>query len=591
MGIPVAGGVGLFLAGQYGLALWRLAHGSAEMDNKFAKLAREQYRSFLIGENLRVLVAYAILLIAGTVLVLPVVSTVLPGRAKLKGWLVVAASVAVAALLHGFFLLRLMHLRPYFLGEGDSGRWLESAAGSFRPLIDTTLFVVLPWAFLGFVVVWWLARLGTRKSVALVLPVVFAGAVFSLGRESPRISSASSTKRPMNVIIIGSDSLRGDRLGYEGYRPPRMAPDGAGVSPRIDAWAQDAARFSRCYTPIASTLESGVTVMSASYPHTHGFRQMYPDQAQVAATRAAIRPIASILNEKGYDTAALGDWCAGYYQLMRLGMKDISVSNFDNFQVYMSQAVMLAHFVVPLYFDNEIGYRIFPQITSFAQFVTPEVVTRRVEERLLAQAGTGRPFFWHVFYSCNHLPYRSPEPYFRMFADPGYRGKNRSGVDFDINRFIGGTDLEAKWQALPKEEVEQIRSLYDGCTRSFDDCVGRILSALDRDGLAGNTIVVVTADHGDDLYEPGVTLGHGLGFNGADHCFHIPMAIHVPGLKGTEIPQQIRSIDLSPTLLDLLGVDRPPQWEGRSVAPWLRGEAVPEDRPYYGETSFPFIQF
>jgi arylsulfatase A-like enzyme len=69
------------------------------------------------------------------------------------------------------------------------------------------------------------------------------------------------------------------------------------------------------------------------------------------------------------------------------------------------------------------------------------------------------------------------------------------------------------------------------------------------------------------------------------------MAIRVPGTKGTDIPEQIRSIDLSPTLLDLLGVERPGMWEGHSVAPWIRGEAPPEDRPYYGETSLPWIQF
>jgi hypothetical protein len=48
----------------------------------------------------------------------------------------------------------------------------------------------------------------------------------------------------------------------------------------------------------------------------------------------------------------------------------------------MSQAVVMAHFVVPLYFDNDLGYKLFPQLQSFAQFVTPKVVTDRVEDRL-----------------------------------------------------------------------------------------------------------------------------------------------------------------------------------------------------------------
>ena len=140
-----------------------------------------------------------------------------------------------------------------------------------------------------------------------------------------------------------------------------------------------------------------------------------------------------------------------------------------------------------------------------------------------------------------------------MFADPAYQGRNRNGVDFDIDSFIGGTDLESKWKALPPEEISQIRALYDGCTRQFDDCVGNILAALERNGLADNTIVIVTADHGDDLYEPGVTLGHGLTFNGGLQANHVPMIVHVPGQPPRVIPETVRLIDVVPTLADLTG--------------------------------------
>ena len=251
----------------------------------------------------------------------------------------------------------------------------------------------------------------------------------------------------------------------------------------------------------------------------------------------------------------------------------------------------MAHFVVPLYFDNALGYRLFPQIESFAQFVTPEVVTARVEARLAQAAKTQRPFFWHVFFSCNHLPYRSQEPYCSLFADPAYRGRNKNGVDFDIDSFIGGTDLESKWKALPAPEVTQIRALYDGCTRQFDDCVGRVLAALKRDGLEDNTIVIVTADHGDDLYEPGVTLGHGLTFNGGGQANHVPMIMHFPGVAPRVIPQTVRMLDIMPTLADWVGVEKPAVWQGQSFAGWLKGSETPVVRPFYGETGFPFIQF
>ncbi len=593
-----AAGAGIFLAFQYASALSRLANSTGGMDNKFSKLAREDHLAYLIGQNLLVLSAYAILWVAAILLILPLMSVLARRIPWQRQGAVALPALAATILLHGYFMLRLIHSRPYFLNDSQFGGWyydlLRLPPESWRPAVNGFLFSVLPWVAGSAAAVWWIFRLRPRWRVAtLATGLLAAGAMaFVPDQRAAASTTVSAAGKPVNVIIIGSDSLRGDRLGYAGYSPERK--DGAaaaGVSPNIDAWARDAVRFERCYVPMASTLESAVSVMSSTYPHTSGIRHMYPGKEQVESAQAAILPVAEVLAQKGYDTAAIGDWCAGYYEMMPLGFREISVSSFDNFRIYMSQAVFMAHFVVPLYFDNPLGYKLFPQIGSFAQFVTPEVVTKRVEEKLTSQAETGRPFFWHVFYSCNHLPYRCAEPYNRMFTDPAYKGKNLTGVDFDIDEFVSGTALEDKLGALPEADIRQIRALYDGCTRQFDDCFGQIMEALKRNGLAENTIVVVTADHGDDLYEPGVTLTHGLGFNGGDHCFHVPLAIRAPGVSPRSIPNQVRSIDLAPTLLELTGVPPPDRWEGRSLAGWMSQGPSDEDLPYYGETSFPFIQF
>ena len=593
----LATGTGLFLLFQYASALERLGRSTGGMDNKFSQLARSDYLSFLVVQNLSVLAAYALLWMAAVILLAPAMMawrrrTPWRGRGS-----VVVPAFLLALLTHGYFMFRLVHERPYFLGDAKFGAWyyrvLELPPEAWQLWINGALFTVLPLLAAAAALLWWGARIGprARRVAGVIALLVGAGWVFA-ARDGAVVGRPIAAKaQAPNILVIASDSLRGDRLGYSGYRPARR--DGAaaaGVSPRIDAWAENAVRFERCYTPIASTLESALCVMTSSYPHDHGIRHMYPRRGQVEATTAAVEPIAEVLARRGYDTAAIGDWCAGYYEMMPMGFRDVSVSSFDSFRIYISQAVIMAHFVVPLYFDNALGYRMFPQVGSFAQFVTPEVVTRRVEDKLAAQAASGRPFFWHVFYSCNHLPYASADPYYRMFTAPDYEGKNRTKVDFDINEFVSGTGLENKLQALPEAEIRQIRGLYDGCTRQFDDCFGRILEALKRNGLAENTIVVMTADHGDDLYEPGVTLTHGLGFNGSDPCSHIPLAISGPGLAGATRGEQVRSIDIAPTLLELAGAEAPAGWKGRSLAPRLRGEAG-GDLPFYGETSFPFILF
>jgi arylsulfatase A-like enzyme len=594
----VFSGAWIFCLFQYCLALAKLGQSSSAMENKFSALARDKYMGFLIWQNVQVLIAYVVLAVVFALVLQPFVSRLCRRFAiRKKRWRLLAV-VAGAFLIHSYFTLRLVDTRPYFLGDAKFGYWyyeiLNAVPQAIKPSVFFTLFRILPITVAAYAMLWHWSRLPGKWRWSPVAPAsAIMGILFwkSDGFPPPEKDSTADQASP-NVIIIGSDSLRSDRLGCNGYQPRRT--DGlaaAGVSPRIDALAKRSANLTNCFTPIASTLESGTSLMSSQYPHTHGLRQMYPDEETVNATKAEIDPLPRILAEKGYDTAAFGDWCAGYYELMPMGFEHISVSSFDNFKIYISQAVVMAHFVIPLYFDHPAGYAIFPQLGSFANFVTPEVVTGRVKGRMAGVAESGKPFFWHVFYSCNHLPYRSPAPYSTMFADPTYSGPNRNGVDFDIDSFIGGTDLENKWKALPEKEIRQIRDLYDGCTRQFDDNVGEILDALKANGLDKNTIVLITADHGDNLYEEGVTLGHGLTFNGGMRANHVPLVFHLPGAEPREISAHVRTIDIAPTIADLLGAEKPGSWEGQSFARWLDGTEQPSSRAYYGETGFPFVQF
>jgi len=586
-------GIVAFLVFQYATALWRLATRSGGVDSKFGELALQEHRGFVIGQNLQVLVAYVLLGVAAWLLLMPLLSRLGDRRSR---WVVPAAFFG-CVVLHGFFMFRLAYSRPYFMGDADFGDWyyglLELPPEAWRAAVHRVVFEVLPWLALALAAWWWWRRLSwPLRGVVLVGGLVVAVVVAWPWLSRLGASRAQARSEAPNILIIGSDSLRGDRLGYMGYRPARGEGAAAdGVSPRIDRWAEEAAVFERCWTPASSTLESGISLMTSLDPRAHGIRQMFPMRGQVESLEGRVTTLAEVLAAEGYDTAAIGDWCASYYEVTPLGFEEVDVSSFDSFRIYVSQAVIMAHFVVPIYFDNPLGYRLFPQVRSFAQFVTPEVVTRRVERRIEDQAASGRPFFWHVFYSLNHLPYRSAEPYNRMFADPDYEGPNRTGVDFDIDEFIGGTGLEEKWAALPRDEVEQIRALYDGCTRQFDDCFARILDALERHGLLENTIVILTSDHGDDLYEPGVTLGHGLGFSGADGSFRVPLALRGPGVPRRRFDEQVTLLEVAPTVAGLVDVGVPDSWRGEDLSGWWREPGRARDLPFYAETQFPFIQF
>jgi arylsulfatase A-like enzyme len=594
--LPVLGGISIFLAYQFYRSVERLTNRAGAMDTKFSAIAKEDFMGFLVGQNALMLIAYGILAVLGALLLQPFLSWVCGKLGIRRWWAVVILAWGLTVLLHDhYFTVRMVESKPYFLPDAG-GNWYSGSIGllpaAVRRMFDIGFFHVLPLALAAMALFWQIHRWGRRgwliagPVMAAVLGIFGVKAVIS----STTRKTADSRKAP-NILIIGSDSLRGDRLGVAGYRPRRT--DGsaaAGVSPTIDALAARSVNLTNCYAPIGSTLESGTSFMSSQYPHTHGLRHMFPNRQAIMNARSRTVPMASLLREKGYDTAAIGDWCAGYYELMPLGFEHISVSSFDSFKVYMSQAVVMAHPIIAIYFDNALGYRLYPQINSFASFVTPEVVTNRVRKRLGEAATDGRPFFWHVFYSCTHLPYQSKEPYASMFIDPDYDGPNKKAFPFNVDDFASKPNLEEIFAAAPAKDIAHINAVYDGCVRQFDDCVKDILESLEKNGLAENTIVIVTGDHGDDLYDPGTTLLHGQGFNGGLQASHVPMIVHVPGVAAKTIEETVRLIDVMPTLADLTGVEKPAAWEGRSFADWITGRSTPEWRPFYGETGFPFMQ-
>jgi arylsulfatase A-like enzyme len=377
-------------------------------------------------------------------------------------------------------------------------------------------------------------------------------------------------------------------LSCNGYKKP--------TTPHIDALAAKSVNFTRCLTPIASTVESITSIMTSQYPHTHGLQHMFPNRDQVERMRQNSPSVAALLKQSGYETAVVGDWCGGVFDLLHLGIdaKDRDVSTFDNFKVYLTQAVYQEHPVLPLFFDNALGYSLFPNLKSCASFVTPEVATERLKDRLSDAANRNKPFFITAFYSITHLPYSINPPYDTKFTNPQYQGPHRGRMDLNIGEFIGNVDIANKWRQMPKEEVDQIVGLYDGCIAKFDDTVKSVLDHLKKTGLAENTVVVVTADHGDDHFEPNCTFGHGLTFNGGDQNTHIPCVWHIPGTTDTGKPRQIdklvRSIDFAPTLLELAGLAKDARMEGRSLMPYVNGTAKDLGLAYYGETSYLFCK-
>ena len=578
--------------------IYLMLGGAGAMDNKFRDEALDKFWAYLIRVNLEVLKGYAIVAVMMGLVAWPAVKWMLRRNPQPGRWSILWRTFFVCGIITLLFALRLPYDRPHLmdgLGEGHFLLWLRDHIPSVvRDRIFPAFLDILPWAAgagLAFFYLNAVLRLcapqwpaGMRRTTAFAKLCVIAIICWGLPSFNSNARHAPRTDKRPNVLIIATDSLRADHLSINGYH--RL------TSPNIDLLAKESVNFTKCFTPIASTVESLTSMNTSQYPHTHGLQHMFPNRGQVDHVMSSSPALARIMRDGGYDTMVMGDWCAGVYELLKLGYERIDATTFDNFKTYMSQAVYMAHPVMPLYFDNPLGYWLFPKLESSAFFVTPDVVTERVVDRLSKQAKSEKPFFWKVFYSCTHIPYTNPPEFAKKFTDPKYKGEHKNAFHFDVNKWITSIDMADKWRTTQKDDVEQIIGLYDGGVAKFDDCVRRVVEQLKATGQYENTIILITSDHGDDLFEPNCTFGHGISFNGGDQNNNIPCILRVPGLKDKPhtVSKIVRSLDFAPTLLDLCGLKPDPRMEGVSLRPYLERTTEDMGLAFFGETSYLFCR-
>jgi arylsulfatase A-like enzyme len=588
------------LIGWYVNALVTFAGNTYSLHNRFTEVAVAQHWFYLVWSNVEVLKGYVVVAVIFTLVIYPLV--LLWRRFQVFArWGVIWRAAAFCGVLYGFFIFRLMLDKPYFgdysyfdQGWRKFGEWFGPALQHGFQYFVLYIFPVVALVVCAAFYFNEIRKAARKNPRVFPWPIVgpafvFVGLMlsgFGFVKETPRtIAEPVKPKpKPKNILILASDSFRADHLSCNGYPRP--------TSPNIDRLAAEGVNMQRCFTPIASTLESCTTMFSSQYPHTHGIQHMFPNKEMVARANASMPALATTLKQHGYDTVVIGDWCACGFNELPMGFSDIIVSDFDNFKIYMSEVVYLHHQILPLFFDNRVGHWLFPKLKSFANYMTPDVVSSNIIERLAAREKDEKPFIIFAFYSCTHLPYKTTREYAQMWTDPEYKGPHQHQLQLNVDEFIGNVDIGKKWEKLPKQEVDQIIGLYDGCVRMFDDCVGRVVKELDKSGLKDNTIILVTGDHGDDLFEPNVTFGHGLTFNGGDQNNNVPCIIRVPGLAkpGRTVTKLTRTLDFPPTLLDMVGLPGDQRFEGKSFAPYIRDEGKDLSLAWYGETSYLFFR-
>ncbi|NIR51230.1 sulfatase-like hydrolase/transferase [candidate division KSB1 bacterium] len=308
-----------------------------------------------------------------------------------------------------------------------------------------------------------------------------------------------------NLVMITIDTLRADRLGCYGYE--------ANTSPTIDRLAAQGTRFEHVYAQRGLTWPSLTSIMTSLYPKTHGvLRNQWPLDGEHIT-------LAEILKNSGYKTGA---FVANFYYAPNRG--------FD------------------LKKGGEVGE-------------LDKTVTRDALEWLDGIDPKEDRFFMWIHYKNPHDPYTPPKRYTNMF-DSTYTGL------FDGSRPVLDSIYVNKVD-LPDRDLAYINALYDAEIRSTDTYIDRVLKRLEKMDVMDSTLIVFSSDHGEELYEHNYYFFHGCSMY--DGVLRIPLIFKFPDViaAGKVIPNQIESIDITPTILQLLKLPLRQEFEGRSVLPML----------------------
>ncbi|MDX2166287.1 MAG: sulfatase [Deltaproteobacteria bacterium] len=314
---------------------------------------------------------------------------------------------------------------------------------------------------------------------------------------------------PPNVLLVSIDSLRADHVHSYGY--------GRQTTPTLDALAAEGARFATVVSPTSWTLPAHLTLLTALPPERHGVvadGQRLTDDALF---------LSEVLWRDGYTTAG---FVAAPYLDAAFGF----AQGFDHYD---------DHSLAKRSFDASHHGVTGPRTAAlFADWL-----------RDWRAGGARRPFFAFVHLWDVHYDYAPPPPYDRLF-DPDYQG-HVTADDYEQS--------DAVHAGMDARDLAHVVALYDGEIRFTDDTLARLLATLHDAGVLDDTIVVVTADHGEEFFEHG-RKGHKQQLY--DESLLVPLVIRYPARvpAGTVVPEQVRLMDVAPTILSLAGLGVPPDF-------------------------------
>jgi len=355
----------------------------------------------------------------------------------------------------------------------------------------------------------------------------------------------------MRILYIDMDTCRADHLGCYGYHRR--------TSPNIDRIASEGVIFTRLYASDTPCLPSRAALFSGRFGIKNGVVGHGGSGAQ--------------LRYPGYGHSTDPQCLPLVMALRRAGFRTVSVSPYADRHIAWWFTAGFSEFYDPGKRGQEIA----------------DDINRIAIPWLRANAKQDN-WFLHLNYWDPHRPYRIPMEYGNPFeSDPPPDWLTQEIIDRQRQQYGPRSAREPQgFRPDPRwpREVPEIRNLddfkrwidgYDVGIRYMDDHIGQILEVLDEQGVLDETAIIISGDHGECQGELNVYGDH---HTADEYTCHLPMIIRWPGLtRAGRCDALLYQLDLAPTLCELLGIEPPSRWDGKSFAAALRGEQI-QGRPY-----------
>jgi len=414
----------------------------------------------------------------------------------------------------------------------------------------------------------------------------------------------------MNIVVLVSDAMRARNLGCYGYDKD--------TSPWMDRIAAEGVRFSHAFSAINSTDPSFTTMFTGKHPVSHGLRNHAKwVTALEKSYMTGLRFLPEILHDKGFVTIGL-DWLGkwhrkGYDYYGGLKNDPATIVRPDSgagdalqasceppcrkssgrdWKKRLPKLSLMpsrgnwyyalgdgARRAVRGYFRRRqersgkglSGRKRRPMLSDASGLTDLAVDSIR-------QFAGEQSFFLFVHYWDTHIPYTAPRSLVRHFLN-NYRYPGTPTAD--ILAKVAGTKAEHLVHKATRGKtpgtIGEIMALYDASIRYVDENVGRIYACLEESGVLDDTLLVITADHGESMTEHDIYFDHhGL----YDPQIRVPLIMRHGDIRGGAVHDEfVQHFDLAPTILDMAGVsDDGARFDGQSLMDLVRGGSW--DRPY-----------